>query len=140
MADPGFPRGTLTQGELQLIITDRVLRTREGNVFSLFTPAGVPLPGPIGRGGTPARSRWKGYSCQVQRRGVPQPGLTRGYPCWVGTPPRVPPCQTWLGGTPMGGYPTSYRITDGVLDTPRSVCLLRSRRRTFLFGHFSKTA
>ena len=65
-----------------------------------------------------------------------------------GTPPQVPPIrpgeevpkvgypprQTWPGGgTPRGGYSTSYRITDGVLDTRRSVCLLRSRRRTFLF-------
>ena len=77
---------------LDVIVTDRVRSTREGNVFSLFTPRE--------EGGTPARTRGGG---------VPQPG-------------------------PMGGgYPTSYRITDGVLDTPRSVCLLRSRRRTFLF-------
>ena len=63
-----------------------------------------------------------------------------------GTPPQVPPHQTWLGvpqwgrvphlryppsdlgGTPMG-LGTPPRV---VLDTPRSVCLLRSRRRTFL--------
>ena len=94
------------------------------------------------------------------RPGVPQLGW--GYPPWVpllsdlagGTPPQVPPirpgwggyptlgtpCQTWpgvpplsdlAGGTPTGGTPP--RISDGVLDTPQSVCLLRSRRRTFLY-------
>ena len=40
----------------------------------------------------------------------------------------VPPSQGW--GTPRD------RAADGVLDTPRSVCLLRSRRRTFLFYLF----
>ena len=58
--------------------------------------------------------------------------LTRG-----GTPPRItpPPPSDLAGGYPDGGYPTSYRITDGVLDTPRSVWLLRSRRRTFLLKY-----
>ena len=41
------------------------------------------------------------------------------------------------GGTPArsirGRGTPLYRTTDGVLDTPRSVCLLRSGRRTFLF-------
>ena len=32
--------------------------------------------------------------------------------------------------------PSRYRTADGVLDTPRSVCLLRLRRRTFLFLSF----
>ena len=61
--------------------------------------------------GTLARSSW----------GVPQPGSAGGYPTsgtpirpgggtlTGGTPPQVPPSQTWLGGTPMGvphlGYP-----------------------------------
>ena len=52
-----------------------------------------------------------------------------------GNPPHPPVRPGRGGGTPNtggGGYPTSYRITDGVLDTPQSVCLLRSRRRTFL--------
>ena len=44
-----------------------------------------------------------------------------GHPRW-GTP-----CK---GGTPPG------RTTDGVLDTPRSVWLLRSRRRTFSLLQF----
>ena len=38
------------------------------------------------------------------------------------------PCQ---GGYPVGGYPV--RTTEGVLNTRQAVCLLRSRRRTFLF-------
>ena len=51
-----------------------------------------------------------------------------GYPT-LGTPP----LDLARGNPGGGGYSTSYRITDGVLDTSRSVCLLRSRRRTFLF-------
>ena len=43
--------------------------------------------------------------------GTPPPGPGRGVPCW-------------------GGYPD--RTTEGVLTTRRAVCLLRSRRRTFL--------
>ena len=53
-------------------------------------------------------------------------------PGW-GVPPPIRPGQ---GGTPTGGgYPTSV-----VLDTPRSVCLLRSRRRTFLFRWYIRIA
>ena len=66
------------------------------------TPGGT-QPGPAG-GGYPAR----------------------GYPC------RVPPPPVRTGGTlpGLGGYPG--RITEGVLTTRWAVCLLRSRRRTFL--------
>ena len=57
------------------------------------------------------------------------PGWGRGTPAGRGTPPWVPPPtpphRTWPGGVPP-------QVTDGVLDAPRSVCLLRSRRRTFL--------
>ena len=77
------------------------------------------------QGGTPARSSG----------GYPQPGgtLLVGSPLG-GTPPWVPlirpgqgvPCQVNRGGC------TPPRVTDGVLETPRSVCLFRSRRRTFL--------
>ena len=74
---------------------------------------GVPQPGPDGG--------WGGYPGQVQMWGIPWTG---GYPLGGGTPPgREYPLPT--GGTPR------YRTTDGVLDTSRSVCLLRSRRRTF---------
>ena len=82
-------------------------------------------------GGTPARSRqgvpWgiptgMGYPGQVltgvplpTRDGVPRPGPDGG----------TPPCQGW-------GTLAWYRTTDGVLDTPQSVCLLHSHRWTFL--------
>ena len=110
-------------------------------------------------GGTSARSSW-GVPCWggTPPR-VPPSDLARWYPAG-GTPPWVPPSDL-VGGTPMGvpqqgntppqvppmgqpggthwGVPPSDlaggippRVTDGVLDTPRSVCLLRSRRRTFL--------
>ena len=77
-----------------------------------------PLPGGTPAGGyptsaTPIKPDW-GYPCG-------------GYPTLVHPPSdlaRVPP---------QGGEGTPPRLTDGVLDTPRSVCLLRSRRRTFLF-------
>ena len=63
-----------------------------------------------------------------------------GYPGGGDPTSGTPPGQTWLGGYPDGGYPTSYRITDGVLDMPRSVCLLHSRRRTFLFTNVFLTS
>ena len=50
-----------------------------------------------------------------------------------GSQPGVYP--RWGVGYPAGGGGgTPPRVTDGVLNTPRSVCLLRSRRRTFLFS------
>ena len=95
------------------IFTDRVRSTREGNVFSLFTPGGggggVPRPGPDRGGGTLARSVGGGYSPLDLVGGYPTLGtpsdLARGVP-HLGYP-----CQNWLGGTPMGvphlGYPPS---------------------------------
>ena len=44
---------------------------------------------------------------------------------------RYPPQPGLMGGDLRWG--TQYRTTDGVLGTPRSVCLLRSSRRTVLF-------
>ena len=104
---------------------------------------GVPCQGvPYGEypaGGTPPHQTCWGVPCW----GYPAGGV----PCWgvshLGTPPIRPgqgvPC--W-GGPHLGYLPpplsdlagggTPPRVTDGVLDTPRSVCLLRSRRRTFL--------
>ena len=90
---------------------------------------GVPL-----RGGTPPRGyptsgyppspsdMAGGYPC----RGVPHLGYPPVRPGWGYPCQGVSPCRTWPGGTPP-------QLIDGVLDTPRSVCLLRSRRRTFLF-------
>ena len=70
---------------------------------------------------------------------VPPSDLAGGYPAG-GTPPWVPPVRPGQG-YPARGYPcwrsTPPRETDGVLDMPRSVCLLRSHRRTFLSGFFS---
>ena len=68
------------------------------------TPGGGTLPGPAGGG----------VHCWVQPDGYPAGGV---------------PCQ---GGYPAGGYPV--RTTGGVLTTRRAVCLLRSRRRTFLLN------
>ena len=68
----------------------------------------------------PIRSGWGVPPIRPGSRGVPHLlHLARwggGYPT-SGTPP-----SDLSGGTPTGGgvYPTSYRITDGVLDTPRS--------------------
>ena len=111
---------------------------------------GVPWPGP---GVYPSQVQLGGgYPCggvphlgyppldlagRLPHLAYPPSDLAGGYPDG-GTPPQVhPPHWTWPGGTSTGGgYPTSYRITDGVLDTPRSVCLLRSRRRTFLFCRY----
>ena len=107
---------------------------------------GVPCQGDTLPGGYPAG----GYPA----RGVP----CWGVPCWGyparGYPHRVPPTwgqdggrqvgyHTWQG-TPhphqvrMGGYPV--RTTEGVLTTQRAVCLLRSRRRTFLFSKLRNQA
>ena len=87
------------------IFTDRIRSTREGNVFSLFTPGGG-YPGQV----------WGGeYPSQVQR-GVP---LLDGYPIlgtplskWLGypdggTPPWVPPVGPGQGVPQLGEYPTS---------------------------------
>ena len=101
----------------------------------------------------------RGVPCQVQPGGVPWSGgtvagrypvrgstLARGYPGWGGTLAGGVPClggyPGWRGypgwggtlarGVPwLGGYPV--RTTWGVLAIRRAVCLLRSRRRTFLF-------
>ena len=100
-------------------------------------PGGVPKPGPgvpkagPGGGGTQARSRWGGYPSQVQVGGTPTGGPHLGFPhqTWYPTS-GTPPGQTWPGGAPTGGGGVPHQV---VLDTPRSVCLLRSCRRTFLF-------
>ena len=62
-------------------------------------------------------------------RGIPQVPPVRpgwGYP--DGGYPSGTPHQTWPGGTPTMEGRTPPRV---VLHTPQSVCLLRSRRRTF---------
>ena len=129
------------------LITDRVLSTREGYVLSRVCPSvclstggtplgrgGVPQPGPdrglaldggvlpsnLGQGGPPSLG---GGTIPGQDGGTPLSKAGWGYPL----------IQGWMGYPLAGmGYPP-YRTTDGVLDTPWSVCLLRSRRRTSLF-------
>ena len=125
----------------------------EGNSFTLFV---CPHRGGRGGPGTPPGGYLTGYT--PGGSGYPPGGYLTGYPPGgLGTPPGsgYPPGGTWLGtprgglGTPPGGYLTGYppgvwvpppprggypgRTTEGVLTTRRAVCLLRSRRRTFLF-------
>ena len=84
------------------------------------TLLGDTLPGGYPARGYPAG----GINCQ----GGNLPG---GYPGRVTPPARYPPSQVRTGGGSLpGGYPV--RTTEGVLTTRRAVCLLRSRRRTFL--------
>ena len=97
------------------------------------------------RGGTQVRYPPGGYSSQVHPRGGTRVRYTPGGVPGSGTPPggypgqvpprggtrvRYPPGGVPGSGTPPGGYPG--RTTEGVLTTRRAVCLLRSRRRTFL--------
>ena len=101
---------------------------------------GVPQPGPDG--GTLARSGQGvpkvGYPpsqvrMEVPEVGYPPPGQVRRGSTQGGVPPS-------RYGVPSGRDgvhpPPQYRTADGILDTPRSVCLLRPRRRTFLYSYF----
>ena len=94
----------------------------------------------------PSQAQWGGVGTYPQQRYLPPPPHQArsdgGYPK-VPTPAR----SDGGGGVPQGTYPLSKvptplprclspprdRTAYGVLDTPRSVCLLRSRRGTFLF-------
>ena len=140
------------------LITARVRSTREGNVLTRVCPSinlsvhrgGYPYPimlCNISQNAMRQRRGGGGVPGQVPPGGVPGSGTPRGVP-GSGTPPpggypgQVPP----RGGTrvryPRGGYPgqvpplgggvTRVGSTEGVLTTRRAVCLLRSRRRTFL--------
>ena len=117
-----------------LIITDRIRRMTEGNIFSLFTSAGGGgvYSHPANRV-TPSFPRGV---CHPSQLGLPPSFLTgASHPsCWRG------------GGTPSGqwgrdwdfGYPprttlSGDRVGEWALATRRTVCLLHSRRRTFLF-------
>ena len=118
-----------------------------------YPPGGVPdqVPPPGGSGYPPGVPDW------VPPRGVRAPpplgGYLTRYPRGVRVLP--PPGGVWVPPPPLGGYLTRYppggvwvppsprgggfpgRTTEGVLTTRRAVCLLRSRRRTFLFNEFS---
>ena len=121
------------------------------------TPGGGGYPARSSWGGTLPGPAWggtllRGYPAQ----GIPCLGGTlwgypaQGIPCQGGNQVGYPPRPGQDGGTLPGGYPTwvppspqqgtprpewgGYPVrTTGVLTTRRAVCLLRSRRRTFLF-------
>ena len=101
------------------VITARIRRMGEGNVFSLFTSGGVPVSHNVLQHFPECHGAAGGVPCQVQPGGVPWPGvpwqggtlaggvpwlggtlaggtLARGVP-WLGVP--------WPGGTLAGGYP-----------------------------------
>ena len=85
---------------------------------------------PPGGGGVPRSGYPPGGG--VPRSGYPPPpGGGRG--CRGPVPPGGGGCRG-PGTPPGGGYPG--RTTEGVLTTRRAVCLLRSRRRTFLLKHW----
>ena len=102
---------------------------------------GYPDRGSTPTGGYP---RWSAPH-QIWMGGTPTGYPDGGYPRW-GTPHQtwmggtltggirggVPPIRPGQGGTPTGARSTPLRLTDGELDKRRSVCLLPSRRRTFL--------
>ena len=132
---------------------------REGNSFTLLVCShlgGYPYPimlcnisqNAMGQtpGGYPARSSrggtlpgvpcWRGTLLGgtllggYPARGYPAGGYPAGGGGW-GYPGRAPPRPGQDMGNPAGGgYPV--RTTEGVLTTRRAVCLLHSRRRTFL--------
>ena len=147
--------GTLTGGTPPQVPPVRPLSIRVPPVRSDWgylrwgTPARYPTFNPPGQtwpGGTPPRVPpqsdlaggvpwwrrvWQGYPrWGTPVRVPPRPGLMAGYLRW-GTPHRGTP---HLAGVPphldLAGAGVPHRV---VLNTPRSVCLLRSRRRTFLF-------
>ena len=96
-------------------------------------------PGPAGGvGGTHIHNALQHYPefHGADTWGGTQPGPAGGYPARSGRGGTLPgqegvPCRGWGWGDQDGGYPV--RTTEGVLTTRRAVCLLRSRRRTFLF-------
>ena len=148
------PQGRGYPGQVQL---GRVPRPGPagGGTPPQVPPSHQTWPGGYPTSGTPSQT-WQGGTPPWVPPVRPGQGVSHsGTPrqTWLGgtlpggTPPWVPPHQTWPRGYPAGGTPpwvpptpirpgrgvTPPWVTDGVLDTPRSVCLLRSRRRTFLF-------
>ena len=158
-----FPTAYVVQWE-GYVLTRVCLSVHRG-VPRPGTEEGYPSQVPMG-GGTPARSDlsqvpMEEFPGQVQLGGgdtLAGSGWGGRHPRWgtrwhgSGTKGEVPPQQGWgtpcqvrMGGT-WGGVPPTrdrvpprprYTTADGVLDTLRTVCLLRSRRRTFLLVRLS---
>ena len=129
----------------------------------LSTPGGVPETGPGGRGTSARSTQGGGTQAQVPPvrpgQGVPQWGYTTlgtpirpgqggtlnrvppselawGYPDGGYPTSGSPPCRTWLGeGVTLTGEGVPHLVQDNTwsTDTPLSVWLLLSRRRTFLY-------
>ena len=146
---------------ISALITARVRSTREGNVLTSVCPSIHPSVCP--QGGVPishnALQHFPGMPWGSRPQTPPPPGGTRtppggypdpprgvprppqgGYPDppWGGTqtPPGVPgppPGGGTRGGTRGDPGPPLPARTEGVRTTRWTVCLLRSRRRTFLF-------
>ena len=138
------------------MITDRIRRMGEGNVFSLSTEGGRGYLPPIQvrtGGGVPQGTYPPGIGQSMEYLILQSVCLLhshRRYPAKVPTPiqvrmrgrgyPKVPipsqgtypPSRSGWGaeGTPRY-LPPWHRTAYGVLDMLWSVCLLRSRRRTF---------
>ena len=104
----GYPQEDCLVNNVYLlgkVITTRIQRMGEGNIFSLFTVVGGGYPCQVWMvGGYPvAGLGWGGTPSQV--RGVPRPGLDGGG--YLGYPPvrsgwwGYPPGQVWI----VGGYP-----------------------------------
>ena len=112
-----------------------------GEVPQPVLDGGYPILG-LGCGGTPARSGWgvtQGTSSQVWMVGgtwgTPRPGLDgEGVPqVWMVGGVSPPPSRPGRGNPPPPGQVWMLRGTPPPLGTRRAVCLLRSRRRTFLY-------
>ena len=146
----GWGRGTPARSRLGGGGVSKPGPDKGGYPTWLGVPEMVYTPPPAGMGYNPARLGWRvpevGYPQQgwgTPRQGWSTPSQVRmgGYPRWI--PPcryGVPPWPGQEGGTPPTGMgyppPRRHRTTDGVLDTPRSVCLLRSRRTVLLQSSF----
>ena len=116
-----------------------------GGTPSQVWPGGYPIPGLAG-GGVPHPSLGRGYpGYPPTRSGWGPPGPGTGYPPDLGqsTPQtwdRIPPPPDLGWGTPP--LPTRSgldRAAQRVLATRRAMCLLRSRRRTFLLAFLMTT-
>ena len=102
-----------------------------GGGTEVWVPPPPPPPRGGGGGGTEVRVPPRGGGGGTEVRVPP------GGEVWVPHPPGGVPRS---GYPPRGGYsgypPPGGGSTEGVLTTRRAVCLLRSRRRTFLYWRY----